>query len=246
MPAELLLVNRIMSKDVVILTGATGGIGSALCRVLRDSAPDMQLILLQRHSSPVKDPHVLVVPADFSMPGEYFSASLLDTLRQADAVTLVLCSGTISPLGTIGSFTDSQIQNSLAVNTTAPLTLINTCVRTVAPDKLRIIQLDSGAAYRPIHGWSLYCAGKAAVSLYLQTLVLETSVKAVCFDPGVVDTGMQKTIRCASVEQCRDVSLFKTYKQEHKLNSPETVALYIYNRYIHTWQAETLREKIVL
>jgi len=57
-----------------------------------------------------------------------------------------------------------------------------------------IVNVSSGAAHRPLEGWSAYCAGKAGLAMVTRSIALETAGKAVRvfgFSPGTIDTDMQ-------------------------------------------------------
>jgi NAD(P)-dependent dehydrogenase (short-subunit alcohol dehydrogenase family) len=79
--------------------------------------------------------------------------------------------------------------------------------RAVLPDMLaarrgRIINLSSGAALRPLEGWSAYCAAKAGLAMLTRSLALEygeAGIRAFGFAPGVVDTDMQAEIRASGI-----------------------------------------------
>ncbi|WP_274631131.1 SDR family NAD(P)-dependent oxidoreductase [Arvimicrobium flavum] len=65
-----------------------------------------------------------------------------------------------------------------------------------------IVNLSSGAAHKPLEGWSAYCAAKAAALALLRCLALETegtAVRVYGFQPGAVDTGMLDRIRDAGM-----------------------------------------------
>ncbi len=65
-----------------------------------------------------------------------------------------------------------------------------------------IVNLSSGAAHRPLEGWSSYCAGKAAALAFLHSLALEadgSGIRVYGFQPGAVDTGMVDRIRDAGM-----------------------------------------------
>ena len=66
----------------------------------------------------------------------------------------------------------------------------------------RIINLSSGAAHRPLEGWSAYCAAKAGLAMLTRSLQLEYGeygIRSFGFSPGVVDTGMQAEIRASGI-----------------------------------------------
>ena len=63
----------------------------------------------------------------------------------------------------------------------------------------RIAHISSGAGRRPLPGWSVYCATKAAVDHHAVTVSSEghDGVRIVAIRPGVVDTDMQGDIRAS-------------------------------------------------
>ena len=66
------------------------------------------------------------------------------------------------------------------------------------------VNVSSGAASRPLEGWSAYCAGKAGLAMLTRSLHLELGergVRAYGLRPGVVDTDMQGVIRASGVNE---------------------------------------------
>ena len=80
-------------------------------------------------------------------------------------------------------------------------------VRAVLPGMIArgggtIINISSGAAHRPLEGWSAYCTGKAGLAMMTQAIALENAahrIRVFGFAPGTVDTEMQVTIRASGV-----------------------------------------------
>jgi 3-oxoacyl-[acyl-carrier protein] reductase len=67
-----------------------------------------------------------------------------------------------------------------------------------------IVNVSSGAASRPLEGWSAYCAAKAGLAMLTRSLHLELGgrgIRAYGLRPGVVDTAMQVTIRASGVNE---------------------------------------------
>src|SRR6202008_1576489 len=63
-----------------------------------------------------------------------------------------------------------------------------------------IINVSSGAAYRPLEGWSSYCSAKAGLAMLTRSLALETTgVRVFGFSPGTIDTDMQVKIRASGM-----------------------------------------------
>ncbi len=93
----------------------------------------------------------------------------------------------------------------------------------------QIIFISSGAAKKPIVGWSQYGASKAALNLFAETLQLELqtqkrSCRIMSIAPGVVDTPMQAQIRSTNERSFPLVQQFKDYYDKHELSTPEVVA----------------------
>jgi benzil reductase ((S)-benzoin forming) len=94
-----------------------------------------------------------------------------------------------------------------------------------------VLAISSGAARRPVEGWSAYCAGKAGLDMFVRSVnaeyasaAAERSVRAVALAPGVVDTGMQESIRSADFAQ---VQRFRDLKENNQLSNPDDVAVRI-------------------
>jgi NAD(P)-dependent dehydrogenase (short-subunit alcohol dehydrogenase family) len=65
-----------------------------------------------------------------------------------------------------------------------------------------IINVSSGAAHRPLPGWSAYCAAKAGLAMLTRALAAEygeQGIRVFGFAPGIVDTDMQATIRASGI-----------------------------------------------
>lgn len=66
-----------------------------------------------------------------------------------------------------------------------------------------IVHLSSGAAHRPVEGWSAYCAGKAAAAMLMRSIALEKSaaLRVYALQPGAVDTDMLGEVRAAGLSE---------------------------------------------
>ncbi|RMH49266.1 MAG: SDR family oxidoreductase, partial [Alphaproteobacteria bacterium] len=64
-----------------------------------------------------------------------------------------------------------------------------------------VVNLSSGAATRPLEGWSAYCASKAAVLMLTRAADLEYGprIRVVGLSPGTVATEMQVKIRASGI-----------------------------------------------
>ena len=239
-----------MSK-LIVLTGASGGIGSSiLAGLVKDTSEWKICTLLRKRTIKYNNAFLDSIYADFSTPDISYLTKLeawINAQNTSEEIILILAAATIRPIEAIGRL-DGQLSTNLAINVTSQIYLINTIVRCAEQSgvPVRIIQFDSGAAYKPIGGWALYCASKAYMSMFLKVLAKEhADYKIVLFDPGVVDTGMQRDIREATSDSFVEVETFRTMKENNKLNNPSDVAYFVLSRYIFNWEAEAFNEKFI-
>lgn len=240
-------------KGLFIITGANGGIGSAVLKKV-EKETDLKCCALVRDLSKINMRTVpggtRYIEVDFSGPGENSFDRLFQWLKyeasKANRIILVLAASMILPIGRIGAL--DRPEDNISVNIVSQVILINGMVSIAEKYNLpvRIIQFDSGAAYRPIKGWSLYCSAKAYLSMFLQVLSEEhKEYEIVLLDPGVVDTGMQRQIRNTPKTDFPDADMFRTYKTEGLLKSPQYAAQWVLDYCIRNWRAEELKERIL-
>jgi len=156
---------------------------------------------------------------------------VLDAVEEAPAsITLILNAGVVEPIGPITQLHDSTLVPHLQTNLVTPMTMtgafIEHTVRFDCPRK--VLAISSGAARNPVPGWSAYCAGKAGLDMFIRSVNTEyasvpepRTLRAVALAPGVVDTGMQETIRGADFAQ---VQRFRDLKDNEQLASPDDTA----------------------
>lgn len=228
-------------KRLFIITGATGGIGSAVLSMLDK---ENVCCLCRKEVKNVAK----CIRTDFSSIDVSYIEELLNWIKSYDDVSeivLIMTASTIAPIDAIGTLQDSIVSN-ININVSSQVRIVDAIVRTTKERAtgLRIIQFDSGAAYRPLKGWAFYCSAKAYMSIFLKVLSSENpEYRVVLFDPGVVDTGMQRNIRESVSEVFTDKEMFKSYEEKNQLNDPRLVAKFVYERYLADWKAESLNEK---
>lgn len=90
-----------------------------------------------------------------------------------------------------------------------------------------LVNISSGAAQHAYAGWSAYCASKAAVDRMSEALAMEEEgggLRVLSVAPGVIDTGMQESIRGSSPDDFPAVDKFQELKAREAFNSPAYVA----------------------
>jgi NAD(P)-dependent dehydrogenase (short-subunit alcohol dehydrogenase family) len=189
--------------QVVIVTGASRGLGAATARILLEmgaavvltarSAEALQALAAEADPSGERS---LVVAADVS--DEAACAALVaETVARFGRIDgLVNNAGVLQPVGLLGDAEPAGWRQNIAVNLLGPYYLIHYALPHLKASGGRVVNVSSGAAVRPVPGWSAYSVAKAGINMLTQALAEETpEVTALALRPGVVDTAMQAAIR---------------------------------------------------
>ncbi len=208
------------------VTGASRGIGEALVQQLL--AAGYRVIGLSR-TTKIDHPNFTFVQLDLSNLEAVKSFTFDET---APHVLLVNNAGMLGEVGSVGAITDSTFERVMRVNTIAPQILMNQFIKTFnkIAESGHILNISSGAGKNAIDGWAAYCASKAALDLFSETVRLEFNLHQTenwfihSIAPGVVDTEMQSEIRNSDPSEFKSLDRFIALKTENQLASPTAVA----------------------
>lgn len=228
----------ILMSHFAVITGASRGLGASTAELLIEKG--IGVINVSRTDNPsVKEKaqkqsvYYDHVPCDLSNPervDEVFAEIALSLSEKSVSKLIVINNaGVVEPIEVAGKYDSSEIVNHVSVNYVAPMLITNAFIKLNQEDgmELTIVNITSGAATRPIHGWGPYGSTKAAIDRFTETVALEqkdTLVKLFAFSPGIMDTSMQKDIRSSSRDSFKDVDTFVAFKEEGKLKEPAEVA----------------------
>ncbi|HYG43272.1 MAG TPA: SDR family oxidoreductase [Bordetella sp.] len=227
-----------MTDTIAILTGASRGIGAALARGL--ARPGTRLITLARRADPELAAHAQAQGAELeqiqvdlsdlqaaTQTAERIAAALP---RNARRYLLINNAGTVQPVAAAAALADGPaIATAFNLNVSAVMLLTAHFVAAVhglQADR-RVLNISSGAGRNPNAGWGVYCATKAALDMYTRVLNQEQGaqgVRAVALAPGIVDTGMQETIRASDPASFPALAKFQEFHATGKLAAPSAVA----------------------
>lgn len=146
-----------------------------------------------------------------------------------EKVILINNAGWIGEIKPVGKLTPSNIQRLINLNLSAPMILTDGFVKAYegsAAEKI-IVNISSGAASKPLSGWSEYCSSKAGLAMFSKVAaeeMKEKDIKVYSLAPGIVDTEMQGDIRKSDKEDFPALERFKDYKNEGRLSTPKEVA----------------------
>jgi benzil reductase ((S)-benzoin forming) len=222
----------------VIITGTSRGLGKAMFDILVERRACVlsisrrflpyQLRLARTNSSMVK-------LAKFDLGVDLNGARLRRYLsgflgHEPAEVVFINNAGTVEPIGPVGRLERRRMLRAAFVNFISPMMITNELLRLSPSSRVpvKILNISSGAARRPIAGWGLYCATKSAASMFFGCVKEQAGrgsrVSIVSIDPGVIDTDMQKKIRIVSAERFPMKKYFIDLKNNNELTEPVTAA----------------------
>jgi len=198
-----------LAGKVAIVTGASRGIGAAAALALAEAGAS---VVLAARSKAQTEAHVAKINATGKALAIECDVSDYEACQRLVHETvghfgppdiLVNNAGVIEPISTVATSEPAAWARNIQIN------LIGAyfAIRAVLPGMLErghgdIINVSSGAALRPLEGWSAYCAGKAALAMLTRSIDLEhraAGIRVFGFQPGTTDTDMQVAIRASGI-----------------------------------------------
>ncbi|WP_100371801.1 (S)-benzoin forming benzil reductase [Bacillus sp. FJAT-45037] len=226
--------------NYLIITGASKGLGAEIVKAYaKKNAHIISISRTENHSlsQTVQEKGATHTQMMLDLSNIDQIASLVDNvfesidLSHATSIHLINNAGLLAPVKPIERCSHEEMIKNHHVNLLAPMLLTSSFCEKVANlsiDK-KIINISSGAAKRPIYGWSQYGSAKAGLDLFSQGVAVDQQetihpVQVISFAPGIMDTNMQAEIRSTDKEDFINVETFKEYKKTGKLLPPATVA----------------------
>lgn len=178
------------NRKILILTGASGGIGAVLLKALAEEFS--VLALVHRRPLQEKPPHAVEVQVDISAPG--WEQIITQRLGGHPLYGIVHCAWAGMPKGGLLHSDSRLIEQQLAFGTSHVVRLARLLFSLVGSDGGRMVALGSVAGhYKPALGLGAYSLAKSALEDTLRLLAPEVarkkiSINAVC--PTFVPAGM--------------------------------------------------------
>jgi NAD(P)-dependent dehydrogenase (short-subunit alcohol dehydrogenase family) len=187
--------------EVVVITGASSGIGAEVAEVAASRGATVALIgrradLLKSVATRLNPPLVgdhLVLECDVTDENGVEQAISRVSFEVGVPTALVNCAGVCAPVSLVGS-TLAHWQQTMDVNLTGTYLAIRAVASRLqqAGQRGSIVNIGSEASFLGMPGYSAYCASKAALIGLTKTLAAELAptirVNILC--PGPVDTPM--------------------------------------------------------
>lgn len=193
-----------MEQDVVLVTGASSGIGAALARRIARDNRALVLVArraerLERLAADLRGQHgveVHVVARDLLQPGA--GVALAEELARRELAVHWLVNN--AGFGTVGRFHELPVARELdeiRLNVAVPVELAGAFLPAmVRRGRGAVVNVASVAAFGPMAGNATYAATKAFLLSWSESLAAElrgTGVSVTCVCPGFTRTEFQET-----------------------------------------------------
>lgn len=196
-----------LAEKVVMITGASRGIGEAAARMFVQAGANVALLARSRDAiidlAGELGDAALAIPCDVSRYWELEAAvqATLDAFGRVDV--LINNAGVIEPIARLEDADPEGWAHAVDIN----LRGVFNGMRAVLPVMRAtgggtVLSISSGAAHGPIEGWSHYCASKAGAAMLTRCLdkeERENGIRAMGLSPGTVATKMQKEIKASGI-----------------------------------------------
>lgn len=204
-------MNRLDGK-VALVTGASRGLGEGVARAMADQGAAVMLVARDGAAAAAVAREIVgsggraeALACDVADYGAVASAVAATRERLGGLDLLVNNAGIIEPIADLATSDPAAWANNIQINLVGAYNV----VRAVLDGMLKagggtIVNVSSGAAHRPLEGWSAYCAGKAGLAMVTRAIALETTgrgIRIFGFSPGTIDTDMQVKIRASGMNQ---------------------------------------------
>jgi len=194
-----------MNNKVVIITGASSGIGEATAIKLAQNGAKVILTarredklntLKEKITSTGGD--ALVITGDVTKPEDF--KNVVDKTDEAyGTIDVLINNAGLMPLSFVAKLKTEEWNTMVDVNIKGVLNGVAAVLPTlIANNGCHIINISSTAAYKYFPGGAVYCATKAAVKMFSeglrQELAPEHGINITSIEPGAVDTELLDTI----------------------------------------------------
>lgn len=216
--------------NVYYITGTSRGIGKSFAEYLLKQSDTNFVIGISRQCA-IQHKNYTHFTIDLS-DIEKVKSFTFESYPQAKKIILINNAGALGNVAYNGNLDADGIIRTYQINLIAPVLLTNAFIaayKNLTCERI-IVNISSGAAQRPIDGWSIYCSTKAGLEMHTkvadaeQKIVSQNGIRVLAIAPGVVDTQMQVDIRSTPQKEFSRLNDFIQYKNTNQLASPDNVS----------------------
>jgi NAD(P)-dependent dehydrogenase (short-subunit alcohol dehydrogenase family) len=187
------------ARPVALVTGGSRGLGRAVVAALVRRG--WRVVTDARDGAALADatadlPPGAVVPIAGDVAATEHRAALVREVGRLGRLDLLVNNASTlgpSPLPALADYPPAALADVLAVNTVAPLALVQALLPSLRASEGVVVDVSSDAAVEPYEGWGGYGAAKAALDHLTAVLAVENPrVHWYAFDPGDMRTQMHQ------------------------------------------------------
>ena len=236
------MTNNTNQQHLVILTGASRGMGRAMAEQLL-ARPAHGLICISRSSSadlaaaPAGQGSTLAQWEHDLSDATSAAARLSGWLQVVDpgryaSATLINNAGVIARPAPLSDADAADVVRALRVGLEAPMLLASVFLKATQgwqQSRRKVLNISSGLGRNAMASQAPYCAAKAGMDHFSRALALEEALLAngarvVSLAPGVIDTDMQVELRGGDPAKFPDRERFTRMQSEGMLATPAAAA----------------------
>ena len=211
-----------LNGKIALVTGASRGLGEGAARALAKEGAAVMLLardgaLVQKVAQEIGG-GAAALACDVSDYAAVERAVSATRKRFGGLDILVNNAGVIEPISDIASSDPAAWARNIQINLIGAYNVLRAVLDGMAKAGGTIINVSSGAAYRPLEGWSAYCASKAGLAMLTRSIKLETGacgIRVFGFSPGTIDTDMQVKIRASGINAISQIPRADLSPVEH-------------------------------
>ncbi|KAF6014079.1 hypothetical protein HII12_001404 [Brettanomyces bruxellensis] len=234
-----------MSGKVIIVTGASRGMGQAIARLIIQKDEGSKVVLAAR-SKQLLEKFPQLFPQDerenvksrtLVVAGDLTQASTVkrlvkETIAKFGGIdSVIFNAGVLDPVGHVADIDTEKLRKLFDINFFSIVQLLQEAIpqlrksaqKTGRPSSC--VFVSSGASLKSYDGWMAYGASKAAVNHVALDVSVEESplIRTASVAPGVVDTDMQVYIRNVAGLHMKPEALkrFTDLYEKHQLLPPQ-------------------------